>query len=218
MSEDIDVQIERKETELSPLRQCMEELKNEFIKETVSFASEWYKRTSKEYVTKYPEVTLNMKEEKIAKMKAQVNELIRDTEKIVRGELENPALWWHQRHRLHDSIEQYLQVADKYPAILDRAVRHVLGRLGLILEEYGFNVAASGNTGSFQEFWFDHPHGADSTSNPYYPHILKWSEKMQDIIRDYNTQYTQAIAIYSEIQRLKEEKKKQQAMNRWDSI
>lgn len=34
-SEDIDVLIERKENELSPLRQCMEELKNEFIKEYI---------------------------------------------------------------------------------------------------------------------------------------------------------------------------------------
>ena len=131
MSEDIDVQIERKENALSPLCKRMEEFKSEFIEETVSFASEWYKKTAKEYVSKYPEVTLGMKEEKIAQMKAQVNQLTLDTEKIVRGELEKPALWWHQRPRLHDSIEQYLQVGDKYPEILDRAVRHVSGAFGL---------------------------------------------------------------------------------------
>ena len=151
-------------------------------------------------------------------MKVQVNELIQSSEKIVRAELEKSALWWHQRPRLHDSIGQYLQVADKYPEILDRAVRHVLGRLGLILEEYKFNVSASGNAGSYGEFWFDHPSGDDSTSDPYYPHLLKWSEKMQETIRDYNEQYLKAIAVFDEIQKLKEEKKRQQAMNRWDSI
>ena len=102
MSEEIDVLIERKEKELSTLSKRMEELKNEFIVETVSFASEWYKITTKEYVTKYPEIMLKMKEEKIAQMKSQVNQLVKDTEKIVRGELEKPALWWHQRPRLHD--------------------------------------------------------------------------------------------------------------------
>ena len=66
--------------------------------------------------------------------------------KLVKSELENPALWWHQSPRQLDPIDLYLQVADKYPEILDRAVRHVLGRLGLILEKYGFNVCASGNT------------------------------------------------------------------------
>ena len=37
MSEEIDVLIERKEAELSPLRSRMEELKIEFTKETVDF-------------------------------------------------------------------------------------------------------------------------------------------------------------------------------------
>ncbi len=218
MSEDIDIQIARKEAELSPFCTRMEKLKNEFIKETVRFASEWYKTTTKEYLTKFSEVTLGMKEEQIAQMKAQVNELIREAEKIVKIELVDVALWWHQRPRLHDSSDQYLQVADKYPIILDREVRHVLGCLGLILEKFNYHVAASGNTGSYQEFWFDYPHGEGSTSTPYYPHLLKWSEEMQDTIRDYNSEYLKAIAIFSEIQRLKDEKKKQQAMNRWDSI
>jgi hypothetical protein len=218
MSEDIDIQIEKKETELSPFLQRMEELKADFIEETVSFASEWYKKTTKQYVTKYPEVILGMKEEKIDNMKAQVNELVRETEKIVRDELEKPALWWHLKPRLHDSIVQDLQVDDKYPEILDRAVRHVLGRLGLILETYKFNVTASGNSGSFQEFWFDHPLGDDSTTNPYYPHLLEWSEKMQETIGDYNTQYVTVMALFAEIFNLKEEKKRRQAMSRWDSI
>ena len=103
MSEDIAVLIEQKENEFSSLCQLMEELKAEFIKETVSFASEWYKITTKEYVTKYPEVTLGMKEETIAQMKAEVNDLIRNTEKTAQAELDNSALWWHQRSRLHDS-------------------------------------------------------------------------------------------------------------------
>lgn len=218
MNGDIDAEIQKKEAELSPIRQCMEELKIQFIKQTVAFASEWYKNTAKQYVTKYPEVTLGMREEKLAQMKTQVNQLVRDAEKTVRAELENSALWWHQKPRANESVALYLQVGDKHPEILDRAVRHVLGRLGLILEEYKFNVTASGNTGSYQEFWFDHPHGADLTSNPYYPHLLRWSEKMQDTVRDYNTQYAKAIALYTEIQKLKEEKKKQQASTRWDSI
>jgi len=218
MSEDITFQIERKETELFPFCSRMEEIKLKFLKETVSFTIEWYKKTTKEYITKYPEVTLNMKEEQMTNMKTHVNELIRDTEKIVKNELEKPALWWHQRPRLHDSITQYLQVADKYPEILDRAVRHVLGRLGLILETYKFNVTAIGNSSSYQEFWFDLPKGIYSTSNPYYPHLLNWSEEMQDTVREYNTQYIKASVIYNEIQKLKEDKKKQQALTRWDSI
>jgi hypothetical protein len=217
MSEEIDSLIQKKEIELSPLRSRMEEFKVEFIKETIVFATEWYTKTAKEYVTKYPQVTLNMSEEKIAKMKAKINELTRNNEKIV-NELDKPALWWHQKPNLHDSINQYKQLVDKYPEILDHAVRHVLGRLGSILEEFRYQVTVSGNVGSYQEFWFDQTHGTDSIPVPYYPHILKWSEKMQEAIQKYDIQFTKAITLYNEIQNLKDEKKKQQALSRWDSI
>jgi hypothetical protein len=196
----------------------MEELKNQFITQTISFASDWFKRTSKEYVTKYHHVILNMKEERIANMKAEVNQLIRDSEKIVSDELEKPALWWHQKPNVHDSIEQYLQVGDRHPEILDRAIRHVLGRLGLILEEYRYNVTASGNTGSYVEFWFDKPRGDSSVVVPYYPHLLKWSEEMQETIRKYNQLYIEALSKCMEIQKLKDRKKQQQAISRWDAF
>jgi hypothetical protein len=218
LTDDIDVLIARKEAELSPFRQRMEHLKNEFIREIIRFAGEWYKTTTKDYVTKYPEVIMCLKEEQIAQMKAKVSDLTRSTEKIVKDELDDAELWWRQRPRLNDSADQYLQVDDKYPIILDRAVRHVLGHLGSILEEYKFNVSAAGNTGSYGEFWFDRPKGAASITKPYYPHLLKWSEKMQDIIQNYNAEYTRAMAVFRELQKLKEDKKKGQALSRWDSI
>jgi hypothetical protein len=218
LSGDIDVQIEKKEAELSVFLRCMEELKGEFINETIHFASEWYKKTAKEYVTKYPEVTLTLKEPQITRMKIQVNELISDTEKIVQAEFGNSALWWHQKLRLHESMDLYLQVADRYPEILDRAVRHVLGRLGLILEEYRFNVSPNSVIGSYKEFWFEKTGGEGSISVPSYPHLLKWSLEMQQTIQKYNAQYEKAMILYGEIQKFKEEKKKQEALDRWDSI
>jgi hypothetical protein len=217
MSEEIDSLIDRKEAELLPLRLRMEELKTEFMKQTVDFTMEWYRKTSKEYITKYPEITLKMSEEKIANMKAKVNELVKNTEKIVRGELDNPALWWHQKPNLHDSISQYKQVADKYPEILDHAVRHILGRLGRVLEEYGFNVTTSSNTGAYKEFWFEQPIGGKQIV-PCYPHLLSWTKEMQDTIREYDAKFTQAITLYNEVQQLKEEKKRQEALTRWDSL
>ena len=217
MSEEIDVLIERKEAELSPLRTRMEELKGEFTEQTVDFAVEWYRKTAKEYITKYPEIALKMSEEKIANMKTKVNTLVKNTEKIVRGEFDNPALWWHQKPRLHDSINQYKQIADKYPEILDRAVRHILGQLGKVLEQFGFNVTTSSNTGAYKEFWFENSLDGKQIV-PCYPHLLSWSQEMQDTIREYDAQFTKAIAIYDEIQQLKEEKKRIEALARWDSI
>jgi hypothetical protein len=87
----------------------------------------------------------------------------------------------------------------------------------MVLEEYGFHVTTSSNMGAYKEFWFEHPIGGEQTV-PCYPHLLGWSEEMQDIIREYDAQFTKAIMLYNEIQQLKEEKKRQEALTRWDSI
>jgi hypothetical protein len=215
MSEEIDGLIKRKEEELLPLRSRMEELRGQFMKETVDFAAEWYRKTAKDYVTKYPEVALSMSEEKISAMKARVNEIAKSSERLVKAEFDNPALWWHLEPHLHDPIDRYQQVADKYPEVLDRAVRRVLGHLGDVLEKFGFPVTASGYTGTYYEFWFERPVGTREIV-PCYPHLLSWTDEMQEIIRQYNARYTEAIRLYNEIQQLKEEKKRQEALARWD--
>ncbi len=216
MSEVIGDLINQKEAEFVPLCSRMDELKSQFIKQSIDFAVEWYKQTAKQYITKHSEITLKMHDDRMARMKLQFNELIRNTQNNAKNELENPKIWWHLKPRPNESIELYLQVGDKYPEILDRAVRHVLGKLGLILEEYHYSVTASGNTGSYEEFWFDRPLGEGSTVVPYFPHLLVWSDTMQETIKKYNALYLKALALFSEIQELKSEKKRQQAMNRWD--
>jgi len=215
MTEEIDRLIERKEAELLPLRSRMEELRGHFMKETVDFASKWYRKTVKEYIAKYAEVTLSLSEERIAAMRVRVNELTKSSEKLVKAEFDNPSLWWHLEPHLHESIERYQQVADKYPEVLDRAVRRVLGHLGIVLEKFGFPVTASGYTGTYYEFWFEH--AVDSHEIfPCYPHLLTWTDEMQDVIRQYNARYVEAMKVYNEIQQLKEEKKRQEALMRWD--
>jgi hypothetical protein len=215
LSDELDILIQRKEAELLPLCLRMDEFKTEFVKETVVFVSKWYKETAKEYVTKYPEVILNMNEEKIAKMKTKINELIGDSERIVKNKLNDPELWWHQKPQLHVSIDQYEKIGDKYPEIIDRAVRRALGHLGSILEAFRFHVAASKN-GLYDEFWFENQTDSNQTI-PYYPHLLKWSNEMDESINKYNSHFKLAIILYNEIEKLKEQKKKQQAMSRWES-
>jgi len=193
----------------------MEELRLEFSRKAVDFAVEWHPKITKEYITKHPDVALNMSKERIALMKTKVNTLVKNAEKTVKREFDNPALWWHQKPNQRDDIDKYKQVADKYPEALDRAVRRVLGNLGTVLEEFRFNVATS-NTGVYQEFWFEN--SLRQTTVPCYPHLLEWSKDMQDIIQEYDVQFKKAIALYKEIVELKDEKKRQEALTRWDSI
>jgi hypothetical protein len=85
------------------------------------------------------------------------------------------------------------------------------------LENFGFRVTATGNTDSYHEFWFERAE-AYRQPVPCYPHLLTWTDEMQETIRQYDGQYVEALRIYGEIIALKDEKKRLEALNRWDSI
>ncbi len=222
MNENIDFLIEKKEAELRPLYARMEELRLQFIDDTVKFAAKWYAETAKLYVTKYSEITLSLSKEKLASMKAKVNELSRNADKFVKNSLSEPNVWWHQAPRKHDSFSLYEQlgndiVGNRFPEAVDKPVRRALGELGGILEQFGFNVTTGALKGAYPEFWFTCPAGEGTAPYPYFPHLLTWSEEMQDTIQRYNGLFKKAIALYNEVEVLKEEKKKQKAKELWDS-
>ncbi|MCW4023647.1 MAG: hypothetical protein NWF01_01250 [Candidatus Bathyarchaeota archaeon] len=217
MAQDIDTLIENKENQIYPFNATMEKLKLDFLAQTTCFAREWYRKTIKEYITKYPEVTLKMKEEKIANMKTNLNELVFNAEKTIQQAIDKPEVWWHKKPNPTTSINQYVQVADKYPESVDCAVRCALGQLGMILQDFGFQVTADGNAGEFGEFWFMQVKDTEQIT-PYYPHLLDWTPEMQQTIQKYNIQYASALEIFKELHELKEEKKRQQALERWDSM
>jgi len=223
MSADFEVLIAAKEIELNTLSQRMEELRQQFFWETTKFAAQWFENTAKEYVTKYPEITLNLTRERIAFMKALVSALSGNAKKIVTAALSNPEFWWHQKPQLHDDFSQYEvlgndSVGNKFPQKIDNPVRRALGELGAVLSQFGFAVStrASDKEG-YPEFWFSYPEGEGKEARPYYPHLLVWSSEMQDTIRQYSSLFRRGIAIYNEIQKLKEEKKRRQASDLWDS-
>ncbi len=223
MSEKLDLLIQEKEAELSPIRSRMEELRLQFVNDTTKFAAKWYGETAKQYVTKNPETTLKLSREKLFQMKAKVNNLVQNAEKITKNPLSDPKVWWHLAPRKHDTSSLYDQLGDdkvgnKFPAIVDKAVRRALGELGTVLEQFGYRVTTAGALeGYYPEYWFEYPEGPDSPARPFFPHLLEWSEDMQYTIQKYSGQFKKAIVLFNEIEKLKEEKKKRQALELWDS-
>ena len=216
MSEEISREIDKKEGELRPLRSQMAELEEQFIRTTSVFAAEWFQKTAKQYIAKYPNIILSLSEEEVSRMKREIDDLTSNAPQKVREVLENPLLWWHIKPSTTSSKDQYLQLLGKYPEILDQAIREALGLLGLVLEEFKFHVSTRPNMGTFDEFWFAQPPGCQEPF-PSYPHLLTWSQEMQDIIRLYDSNYSKALKKFKEIQLLKDEKKRLEALNRWDS-
>jgi hypothetical protein len=99
--------------------------------------------------------------------------------------------------------------------VLDKPVRRALGELGNILEQFGYGVTTGANKGSYPEIWYE---DSGSGIHPYFPHLLEWSEEMQNTIMTYDGPYKRAIVLFEEITMLKEEKKRQEAAALWNSI
>lgn len=222
MSEDLDHIIKEKENEFIRLQSRMEELRLQFINDTIIFTQQWYEEMAKHYVTKYSNITLSFSKEKLAKMKAKVKNLVLNSEKIVKDALSDKKIWWHQDPILHASFSLYeqlgnVQIGNKYPRILDKPIRRALGELGAILEEYGYNVTTRVFLkSSYREFWFiSEEEGTEAP--PYFPHLLDWSEEMQETLRKYNVLFKRAIVLLNEIQVNRDEKKKRQIASLWDS-
>ena len=223
MSEDLNLLIQQKEKELGPLRSRMESLKQQFVSDTTRFAAKWYGETAKEYVTKYPEITLNISKEKIALMKAKVNNLAEISSRIVKDALSSPEIWWHLEPQTHDDFSEYEQlgndqIGNRFPEKIDLPVRRALGELGTVLAQFGFNVTTNpAMKAAYPEFWFKYSEAPETEAKPYFPHLLVWSEDMQYTLQKYNSLFKQAIVLFNEIQKLKDEKKKRQARDLWDS-
>jgi predicted DNA binding CopG/RHH family protein len=220
MSKDIDLSIQKKETELQPLLQHMEQLRMQFISGTVKFAAKWFSETAQLYVTKKPEVTINMSKERLADMKQKVLALAGNAGALIANALSGKALWWHQEPRKEDSIYQYQQVSTRFPELLDKPIRRALGELGVILEQYDYGVTVGVYAKeSYMEYWYERPADTESccAPRPDYPHLLVWSDEMQHTMTQYDAVYKQAFNVFLEIQKLKEDKKRRRASDLWNS-
>jgi len=218
MSENLDFLIQKKEAELDPLLLRMDELRFQFIDQVVTFAAKWFEDTAQFYVLKRSDVTLNMGKERLAEMKTRVKMLVKSSGQLVKEALSDTKFWWHKEPHKDTSIFQYEQVEKKFPELLDKPIRRALGHLGVILEEFGYGVTV-GSTHSrpAPEYWYTYADGPDDAPSPYFPHLLNWSEEMQHTIMRYNGLYKQAIRLFIEIHKLKEEKERRKAHELWNS-
>jgi hypothetical protein len=220
MSEKLEDLLAAEESKLLSLCSVMQEIKLQFINVTNAFAAKWYEETAKQYITKYTEVSLNLPAQSLGDLKAKVRKLVAESKQISEMAFSQPGIWWHEKPELHTAVSQYdqlgnQQVGNKYPEVIDRPVRIALGELGIVLEEFGFNVRTTVTHGPRnQEYWFQRTE--EKTTSPYFPLMLEWSKPMQDTLQEYNRLYKQALSKLQEIQRIKDEIKRRKIIDLWD--
>jgi hypothetical protein len=221
MSEKLEDLLATNERELLSFRSDMQRLKLKFINDTGQFVAKWYEETAKKYVTKYPDVFLNLSPNHIGDLKTKVRHLIAHSIEITDKALSQPGIWWHEKPERQTAVSQYDQLGDqqvgnKYPEVIDAPVRIALGELGIILEEFGLNIRTAVNHGSRdQEYWFQK--SEEKSISPYFPHMFEWSKQMQETLQEYNCLYKKALLKLQEIQRIKDEIKRKMIIDLWDS-
>jgi hypothetical protein len=222
MENNLERDVKEKEENFANLCAEMEKLELQFIDEATRFAGQWFSETARHYVAKNSDYTLSLGP-KIADLKTAVNTLVSNSEEIIRTVLTGPNIWWHMKPDLHSSISQYELLGNqggghRFPDVIDRSLRYALGELGCVLEKFGYNVITSGvNSKLYPEFWFYTSEDPKTQTTPYYPHLIEWSTDMIETVQKYNDFYIQAIALLREIQDIRDNIKKQQVLNLWET-
>jgi len=220
MTEEFDAQIAAKQKELEAYKLDLEAIKQQFIKDSSAFIGNWYEETAKSHVISEAANTLKIGKEKLSEMKAKVRDLKANSEKIATETLSNPSLWWHlnpeNKQLILNSYEQY--GTNKIPQILDKPLRMALGRLGAILEEYGFNVTMKPSHNTSRISWLDiSTYLYSQPPVPYYPLGFDCNNEMLVTLKSYDKIFKKAFSAYHEIERIQEEKQKLQASDLWGS-
>lgn len=138
---DFDSEIQQVELKIEESKVEMANAYDEFMKETVEFFKEWYLEEAKRTVVNNPEIAVNLGEEKLRKLKGEVNELAGGTEKIVKEKLDIDGIWWHKVENKLD----YVTYSIRLPDFLQTKFEIIAGVLGVIFEGYGFFTIPSEN-------------------------------------------------------------------------
>ena len=209
MTESIDTSIANLQKQLELDKSEMEEIKKQFIEASAVFIANWYSLTAKNHVLKDSQNTLRLGRDILSSMKIKLKSLMDDSKNIANEFLDERSLWWHFAPKIEiNNGSPYLQCGHKCPEIIDKPIRKALGKLGVLLEEYGYNInTKGGNSGDDVSAWNNKNVSPYPTNPvPYYPDSCDWSKEMIDIMRSYDETYKKAYSAFSGIKLLNQSK------------
>jgi hypothetical protein len=157
----------------------------------------------------------------LAQLKLKLQDFTGNSEKIVNAFLSTDSIWCRLTPKDGDNfVSAYSQYGSKCPEIIDHPIRKGLGKLGVLLEKYGYNVATkAGSYGADVSVW-NNKNVSPYPSNPvpYYPDSLEWSPDMKVLMKRYDELCKQSNEAISNIKRFEQSKLDKLASDLWDSV
>jgi hypothetical protein len=192
-----------------------------FTKATGDFFVTWYNSTARHYITSSSQNTLRLGKDQLTQLKAKLKTLTDNAEKYAKDCLSADSLWWQLPSKNgEDYASAYSQHGCNCPDIINQPIRKGLGKLGVLLEEYGYNIATkTGTYGDEISVWNNKNIGPfPANPEPYYPDSFEWSSNMRTLMKRYDELCKQAQEAYANIKRFQQLKIEKQAADLWDSV
>jgi hypothetical protein len=219
--DNIDVAISNEQEKLAKYQIEMQTVRQSFMKATIVFFTNWYESSARHYVTSESQNTISLGKEKLVELKVKLKDITDNAEKYVNEFLSADSLWWQSSLKDGDNfVSPYSQYGSKCPEIIDHPIRKGLGKLGVLLEEYGYNVATKAGSYDDEVSVWNNKNVSPYPSNPvpYFPDSLEWSSDMKVLMKRYDELCKQAHEAISNIKRFEQSKIDKLAADLWDSV
>lgn len=205
MAKDYSKEIESKRVLIATTISKMNKLRNDFIIEIEPFAIQWIYTIARQYIERNPEIALKLGKERLILLKKNVQKLAEDIKSICIDVFSNDKFWPETRELITQN---------------QLGIKIILGKLGTILEEFGF-VKTKAQTEGDKESW--NQYDSDGNRREFdgttiYPHSIEIPSEIKNLLEDYRKLIQTKNTLMAEIKNLEFENLQTQATTLWDSI
>lgn len=205
MEKDFLQEIESRRGMITTIDSQMKQVRSDFVVGIRPFAQNWLQTIARQAIERNPRQALDLGKDRLAALKTKVNELCDGLEPICREVFASDTFWPETRELVTQN---------------QLGVRIVLGKLGIILEEFGF-VKTQAQTDKDQEAWHHYDCSGDRREfdgTPVYPHTVDLPAELKILLEEYLILIRKKDNLREDINRLEFEKLQVQATRLWDSL
>lgn len=206
MSHHYDKEIKEAENQLKSAIARMKVIQKEFMAQCVTYIKSWYVDITKQKVTSASKLTKQLGIEKLSQMKAEVSRLQEQSPEIINDFINDVNLWWH--------LKENDQLETTFKEDISKALRLAAGKLGPVLEKYGYITTNPSEPGYWRE-WDEFGINRPANPRPYYPYPLDWTDNMRTLVDEYQELIREAIQYRDELKKLKAEKAQMEVEDLW---
>ncbi|MEO8612967.1 MAG: hypothetical protein ABI690_34055 [Chloroflexota bacterium] len=174
------------------LKSEMENIRQEFIKQSGVILRQWYKELSDKEIENEEAVTASLGTDQFNHLKQDINDLIEHADQVAMEFIGDETKWWH----LNESDIYFVDFDATSPSLIiplfiEMQLRLAVGKLGPILEKYGYRIKTQPNIASDKEYglWCEPYKPYQNPIRPMYPYSLmlpRLSNEMRKLLDQYH--------------------------------